>query len=186
MRHTRSFRGALLAAASVAAVGALGCTAGARAGGDVRAAALPNAAARTLNSSVEGAWQVVETAARTPGAPWIPRPGPQAGLYVFSERHYSYFSSPGVQPRARFADGNRPSEAEKASAYDTFIAGAGTYTFDGQTLALKADLRKNPNEMTGEWWRWQAGARGDTLSLVFVDPPFLPGQEWRVTLVRAK
>jgi hypothetical protein len=186
MWQTRSFRGARLAATSIVAAVVLGCTGGARAVGDVRAAGPPNAAAQPPISNVEGAWRVVETAARLPGAAWIPRPGPQAGFYVFSRRHYSYFYIPGLQPRARFADANRPSEAEKASAYDTFIAGAGTYTFDGVTLALKADLRKNPSEMTGELWRWQAAARGDTLSLVFVDPPFLPGQEWRVTLLRAK
>lgn len=91
---------------------------------------------------------------------------------------------PGVQPRPRFADVNRPTDAGKAAAYDGFIAGAGAYTFDGRTLELRADLRKNPNEMTGDVWRWQAEARGDTLRLVFVDPPFLPGREWRVTLVR--
>jgi hypothetical protein len=147
---------------------------------------MPNANPQAGTSTVEGAWHVAEIAARAPGAEWARRPGPQAGLYVFTSRHYSYAYIPGVQPRVRFADANRPTEAEKASAYDTFIAGAGTYTFDGETLALEADIRKNPNEMTGGLWRWRATMRGDTLRLVFVDPPFLPGQEWRVILVRAK
>lgn len=139
-----------------------------------------------LGPSVRGAWRVAEIASRAPGEGWAARPGPPAGLYVFSARHYSYFYVPGVQPRPRFAEANRPTDVEKAAAYDSFIAGAGPYTFDGRTLELRADLRKNPNEMTGEVWRWQAEARGDTLRLVFVDPPFLPGREWRVTLVRVE
>ncbi len=146
---------------------------------------MPEAAAQAA-PSIQGAWRVMELAVRAPGEPWAARPGPQAGLYVFSARHYSYVYVPGLQPRPRFADANRPTEAEKAAAYDTFIAGAGSYTFDGATLALKADLRKNPNEMTGDLWRWQAEARGDTLRLVFVNPPFLPGREWRTILVRVE
>lgn len=52
--------------------------------------------------------------------------------------------------------------AERSATFDTFIAGAGTYTFDGQLVQLKADFRKNPNEMTGEVRLWRADFRGDT------------------------
>lgn len=71
-----------------------------------------------------------------------------------------------------------------AAAYESFIAGAGSYTFDGRTLMLQADFRKNPNEMTGETWRWDTHMDGDTVRFVFVNPPFLPGREWRLTLLR--
>jgi hypothetical protein len=92
----------------------------------------------------------------------------------------------GPAPRPRFADGNRPTDAERAATFATFIAGAGTYTFDGRTLGLRADFRKNPNEMTGEVWHWELDlARGDTLRFIFREPPFLPGRVWRTTLVRA-
>ena len=47
---------------------------------------------------------------------------------------------------------NRPTPVEMAAACDSFIAGAGSYAFDGRTLMLRADFRKNPNEMTGETW----------------------------------
>lgn len=149
-------------------------------------AAISEGAAQPPAASVRGAWRVVEVASRAPGEAWGARPGPQAGLYVFSARHYSYFYVPGVRPRPRFADANRPTEVEKAGAYDTMIAGAGTYTFDGRTLVMTTELRKNPNEMTGEVWRWSAEGRGDTLRLLFDNPPFLPGREWRTTLVRAE
>ena len=168
-----------LVAVLVNAAFSSGCAAGTGGAGAPSAAALapPN---------LKGAWRITETASRAPGENWRARPGPQAGLYVFSARHYSYSYVPGVQPRVPFADTNRPTEVEKAGAYDSFIAGAGSYTFDGHTLELFADLRKNPNEMTGGVWRWQAVAQGDTLRLVFVDPPFLPGSHWRITLVRVE
>jgi hypothetical protein len=117
---------------------------------------------------------------------WEARPAPQGGLYVFTGRHYSYFYIPGPEPRARFANPNQPTDAERAATYGSFIAGAGSYTFDGSTLALKADFRKNPNEMNGDIWRLQAQLQGDRLQLVFVNPPFLPGGEYRMVLVRVE
>lgn len=139
------------------------------------------------SANVVGAWHVTELAIRTPGSDWEVRPRPQGGLYVFSERHYSYVYIPGGRVRGRFAVPNSPSEAEKAAAYDTFIAGAGSYRFDGSTLELRADLRKNPNEMTGDTWKWKVKIGGrDTLQFVFENPPFLPGRQWRTTLVRAE
>ena len=145
----------------------------------------PSAAGNSSN--IIGAWHVIELAVRTPGGDWQIRPQPQGGLYVFSERHYSYVYVPGGRVRPRFANPNGPTELEKAAAYDTFIAGAGTYSFDGVTLDLKADLRKNPSEMTGEVWRWKVDAvTSDTLRFVFENPPFLPGRDWRTTLARAR
>ena len=140
----------------------------------------------TVPLRLAGAWRLVETAARVPGTEWERRSVPQGGVYVFAARHYSYFYVRGAGPRPRFADGNRPTETERAATFDTFIAGAGTYAFDGRTLELGTEFRKNPNEMgTGSTWRWQVErVAGDTLSFVFVDPPFLPGREWRTTLVR--
>ena len=135
-------------------------------------------------AELTGAWRLVETAVREPGKEWNERPAPQGGLFVFSKRHYSYFYVRGAGPRPLFADANRPTEAERAATFDTFIAGAGSYTFDGRTALLKADYRKNPNEATGAVWRWETERAGDTLRMVFPNPPFLPGVDWRITLVR--
>lgn len=135
-------------------------------------------------TTLKGAWRLVETAVRTTGQAWDVRPAPQGGIFVFSQRHYSYFYVRGSEPRARFADANRPSDAERAATYDTFIAGAGAYTFDGGVALLTSDFRKNPNEMTGAVWRWETEAAGDTLRFVFANPPFLPGRDWRLTVVR--
>jgi hypothetical protein len=147
----------------------------------------PSAGSLTA-TSVVGAWRLLEIASQLVGGAgkWDVRPILQGGLYVFSARHYSYFYAPGPAPRPRFADGNRPTDAERAATFTTFFAGAGMYTFDGRTLRLRTDLRKNPNEMTGEVWRWELDlVRGDTLRFIFREPPFLPGRAWRITLVRA-
>lgn len=133
-----------------------------------------------------GAWRLVETAVRAPGAAWDGRPAPQGGLFVFSPRHYSYFYVRGAEPRLLFADANRPTEAEKAATFETFIAGAGSYTFDGRVAVLNADYRKNPNEMNGAAWRWDADVSADTIRFIFANPPFLPGRDWRLTLVRVE
>lgn len=137
-------------------------------------------------AAFEGAWRVTETAVRSPGGEWTAQMVAQGGIYVFSSRHYSYFYVRGAHPRAQFVDANRPTDQEKAAAYDSFIAGAGTYTFDGRTLVMKAEFRKNPNEMTGEDWRLDAQFEGQAVHLTLANPPFLPGRDWRTTLVRAE
>jgi uncharacterized protein (TIGR02246 family) len=134
--------------------------------------------------SIQGTWRLVETALRAPGGAWETRPAPQGGLFVFTARHYSYFYVRGSEPRARFADANKATPTEMAAAYESFIAGAGSYGFDGRTVLLKADFRKNPNEMSGETWQWETQLDGDTMRFVFANPPFLPGREWRLTVIR--
>lgn len=134
--------------------------------------------------TLKGAWRLVETAVRTRDEAWDVRPASQGGLFVFSERHYSYFYLRGSEPRPRFMDANRPTDAERAATYDTFIAGAGSYTFDGRMALLSSEFRKNPNEMTGAVWKWETETAGDTLRFVFANPPFLPGRDWRLTVVK--
>lgn len=163
-----------------------GCVSGGPSEGTERARSSGVAHGLSAHAPLVGAWQLVETAVRTPGAAWDLRPAPQGGLFVFSARHYSYFYVRGTAARPRFTDANRPTDAERAATFDTFIAGAGTFTFDGRLALLKADFRKNPNEMTGEVWPWRAEFRGDTLRFVYENPPFLPGRDWRLTLIRVE
>lgn len=165
---------------------AVGCASGGPPEGTERGRSSGIARDVSASATLIGAWRLVETAVRTPGGAWDLRPTPQGGLFVFSARHYSFFYVRGASSRPRFADANRPTDAERAATYDTFIAGAGTYTFDGRLALLTADFLKNPNEMTGEVWPWQADIRGDTLRFVYENPPFLPGRDWRWTLIRVE
>ena len=153
----------------------------------VQHGAITPAESNQRSSDLVGAWRPVELAIRTGAGEWEIRPVPQAGLYVFSRQHYSYLYIPGGRQRPQFGNANTPTEAERAAAYDTFIAGAGSYSFDGSVLEVRADLRKNPNEMTGLPWHWKVDMlRGDTARFIFSNPPFLPGRDWRTTLVRVE
>jgi hypothetical protein len=151
--------------------------------GTARSAAYQTPAAA---SPLEGAWTVVEQASRTPGGAWVDASTPYRSLYVFTPTHYSYLLT---RPEARppFAgDPNRPSDAEKVRAYDTFVAAAGTYTLDSGTLMLVALVHKNPSEMTGEALRYAAEVGRDTVRLTITNPPFLPGRERRTVLARLR
>lgn len=137
-------------------------------------------------SSLEGAWTVVEQSSRAPGGDWVGASIPYRSLYIFTPTHYSYlFTRPETRPP--FAgDPNRPTDAEKVRAYDTFVAAAGTYTLDGGTLMLVALLHKNPSEMTGEALRYAVEIGRDTVRLTITNPPFLPGRERRTVLARMR
>lgn len=143
------------------------------------------AVARENRPTIEGVWKVTELASREPGAKWEVRPMPRLSQYIFTNKHYSYMYVPGADPRPLFAgDPNKPTDAEKAAAYNTLVAATGTYALSGRTLTMKAIVHKNPNEMVGKPLTYVIELDGDTLRMVTVDPPFLPGREWRTVLAR--
>src|SRR5687768_228953 len=78
--------------------------------------------------ALKGAWKIVEQSGRSPGADWTVSVTPYLSLYIFTDKHYSYMFAPGLVPRGLFAgDPNRPTDAEKVAAYNSFVAGSGTY-----------------------------------------------------------
>ena len=100
-------------------------------------------------ASLRGVWKVTEFSSRELGGEWKTFPI-NASLYIFTEQHYSYMVAPGIGPRRPYSgDPNKPSDAEKVAAYDSFVAASGTYILSGSNLALTALLHKNPNEMVG-------------------------------------
>jgi Lipocalin-like domain len=135
-------------------------------------------------ADIRGVWKVTELAWRAPGAEWEDRT-PSLSQYIFTGKHYSYMYVPGAGPRKLFAgDPNRPTDAEKVEAYNSFIAASGTYTLSGQILTTRALVHKNPNEMTGKPLTYTVEFDGNTLRMVIANPPFLPGRESRTVLTR--
>jgi len=136
-------------------------------------------------SLLAGVWKVLEVSSRVPGAEWTVATPPYLSVYIFTPKHYSYMFSPGAGPRKLFAGGpNQPSEAEKIAAYDSIVAGSGTYILEGTTLTMTAVLHKNPNEMTGEPIRYTVEIESNRLRMTIANPPFAPGGERRTLLTR--
>ncbi len=101
-----------------------------------------------VRDDVRGVWRVTELASRAPGAAWEVRAPPYLSQYIFTGKHYSYMYVPGQSPRKTIAgDPNKPTDAEKVEAYNSFVAASGTYEFSGRILTLVALVHKNPNEM---------------------------------------
>jgi hypothetical protein len=138
-------------------------------------------------TTMRGVWKVTELASRVPEAGWEVRATPSLSQYIFTEGHYSYMYVRGSEPRKKFAgDPNNPTEAERAEAYASFVAATGAYSLSGRTLTLNALVHKNPNEMDGVSLTYTVDFDGDTLRMTIVNPPFLPGREWRTVLRRVE
>ena len=134
---------------------------------------------------LRGVWKVIEQAFRTPGAAWTVNTAPYLSVYIFTQKHYSYMFVPGTGPRRLFAgDPNQPTDGEKVAAYNSFVAGSGTYVLAGSALTLNAILHKNPNEMTGATLKYDVDIGSTTLRMTITNPPFAPGQERRTVLSR--
>ena len=145
----------------------------------------PNATAARVRIDVRGVWKVTELASRAPGAEWEVRTTPHLSQYIFTGKHYSYMYAPGMGPRKTITgDPNRPTDAEKVEAYNSFVAASGTYELSGRLLRLVALVHKNPNEMDGKPLTYTTELDAGTLRMTIANPPFLPGLEWRIVLTR--
>ena len=140
-----------------------------------------------LRADVRGVWKIAELASRAPGGEWEVSAPPYQSQYMFTGRHYSYMYVPGAGPRKPIAgDPNRPTDAEKVEAYNSFVAASGTYELSGRILTLVALVHKNPNEMDGKPLTYTAELDGSTLRMTIANPPFLPGRERRIVLTRVE
>ncbi len=72
----------------------------------------------------------------------------QPGLYLFTSTHYSVMFVPGSEPREQYVEGSQ-TEADRLTAYSSFIANSGRYDVDGDQLTLRAYVAKDPNYMGG-------------------------------------
>jgi Lipocalin-like domain len=137
--------------------------------------------------SIAGVWKAEHFAFRYPDSVWTVRTPPYESLYIFAAKYYSYTYVSGGSPRKLFeGDPNKPTDVEKIAAYDSFVANSGTYSLKDSLLILRAVIHKNPNEMTGKQLMYKIKLENNRLQITITDPPFLPGREWRTTLVRVE
>lgn len=112
--------------------------------------------------SLEGAWKIAES--EFMGADTSRISNPQPSLIIFGQKHYSMMLVPGDKPRTLFK-GINPTDVEKLSAFDSFIANAGTYEVAGSTLTVHPMVAKVPNFMAGGFSKYQFRIDGNTLWL---------------------
>lgn len=90
----------------------------------------------TNTSALRGVWKQVES---KPASGEASKPG-EPGLAIFTTRHYSLIESRGDRPAPELG---KMTDADKIKLFDTLLANAGTYEFDGTTLTRTVQVAKN-------------------------------------------
>ena len=111
---------------------------------------------------LEGAWSVVSISVTGPDS--SPTATVQPSVYLFGDKHYSMMRVTGNQPRT-LAARDSMTDAEKITAYDSFIANSGTYEVADSTLTMHPVVARSPNYMSGGTDKYHFRVSGDTLWL---------------------
>jgi hypothetical protein len=110
-----------------------------------------------------GAWKVTEIA--NPDGP--PLTNPQAGLYVFTEKHYSAVRLNGTKPLPSYPSNDVATDAEKVASFNTIYVNTGSYAVSGNKLTLSPTVAKSAFAMMpGRTIEYEFTVKGDTLTLV--------------------
>lgn len=132
------------------------------------------AAAVTVNGNksqvapLQGAWRLIRTSLTTGEQPNF-QSYTQAGLVLFTARHYSLMYVEGNEARRMFRDPARPTDVEKLEAFDSFVGHSGSYSLEDSIVAMHIAIAKSPNLMAPElrttFARFAYRITGDTLRL---------------------
>jgi hypothetical protein len=87
---------------------------------------------------------------------------PRPGLMMFGDKYYSIMYVPSDKERSPFI-GDVVTEKEKADAFDSFFANAGTYELSGTTMTTTPLVAKNPGFEGGGFARFQVRVQGKEL-----------------------
>ena len=88
---------------------------------------------------------------------------PQASLYIFTKKHFSFVEIRGEKPRPDLPQKD-PTDAQKVATWTPFWAGAGTYEVKGTTWTFHPIVAKNPIE-PGAFTIWDFKIEGNTLTM---------------------
>lgn len=110
-----------------------------------------------------GAWKVTEIA--NPGGP--PLTNPQAGLYLFTEKHYSAVRLNGTKPLPSYPSNDVATDADKVAVFNILYMNTGGYTVSGNSLTLSPMVAKSAFAMApGRTLEYEFTVKGDVLTLV--------------------
>jgi len=155
------------------------------------AACQPSPPAGEEVNPLEGAWRITGFSFTQRDTSYT-HTNPQAGLFLFTEGHYSMMWVSIDEPRPLVAGDVPligtldPTDTEKVASWDTFIAQSGTYEATDSTIMYRPVAAKNANLMAaGGPLMDRYELVEDMLYLTFV-PPWAPETEQRWTLTRIR
>jgi len=115
-----------------------------------------------MKNPLMGAWKVTEIA--NPNSP--PLTNPQAGQYLFTEKHYSAIRLNGTKPLPNYPSNDKATDADKVAVFNMLYMNTGTYTVSGNTLILSPTVAKSAFAMApGRTLQYEFAVNGDILTL---------------------
>jgi hypothetical protein len=110
-----------------------------------------------------GAWKVTEIA--NPKGP--PLTNPQAGMYLFTEKHYSAVRLNGEKPLPSYPSNDVATDADKVAVFNILYMNTGGYTVSGNMLTLSPMVAKSAFAMApGRTLQYEYAVDGNVLTLV--------------------
>ena len=110
-----------------------------------------------------GAWKVTEIA--NPKGP--PLTNPQAGLYLFTEKHYSAVRLNGEKPLPSYPSNDVATDADKVAVFNILYMNTGGYTVSGNMLTISPMVAKSAFAMApGRTLQYEYTVDGNMLTLV--------------------
>jgi hypothetical protein len=73
-------------------------------------------------------------------------PKPQPGLWIFTDKHFSYLFVTTDKPRPEIPAA-KMTEKDRSDAYNGFIASGGTYDIKGDNLTMNVMVARNAESM---------------------------------------
>ena len=116
--------------------------------------------AQTQRFSLVGVWKIAELQAATGAA----TTNPQAGLFIFTTKHYSMIFVEGTEPRPEF-ELPQATASELLAMLGPFAAQAGTYEFEGNELTVHPIVAKSPRAMRGNSTIYEVMKDGEAIWL---------------------
>jgi hypothetical protein len=116
-----------------------------------------------MKNPLVGAWKVSEIA--NPKGP--PLTNPQAGLYLFTEKHYSAVRLNGEKPLPSYPLNDVATDADKVAVFNMLYMNTGSYTVSGNMLTLSPMVAKSAFAMAlGRTLQYEFAMNGTMLTLV--------------------
>ena len=116
-----------------------------------------------MTNPLVGAWKVTEIA--NPKSP--PLTNPQAGLYLFTEKHYSAVRLNGEKPLPSYPSNDKATDADKVAVFNMLYMNTGSYTVSGNMLTLSPLVAKSAFAMApGRTLQYEFTMNGNVLTLV--------------------